>query len=212
MPLAFPLFVYGTLKQGFSNHERHCKTATKIQKAYTWGRVYELDAGYPALEIPESSIQARGTRDYKLDAVNRGKHLHFEQPSGDWDLVEGELMYFSQPDIEIPPMDYLEHFNPDGDCNMYDRIMLTFKTEDGFVNAWTYVINDGKYTGKRLSLNEDGLVKWTKTQSGYIEPKAHAEPSENLTGLGTKRQREENTIHASLRNCGDKPSSSCPAY
>lgn len=67
---------------------------------------------------------------------------------------------------------------------MYHRVMLTLKTEDGLVNAWTYVINDGKYTGKRLSLNEDGLVKWTKTKSGYIEPKGHALASEKLAKEG----------------------------
>lgn len=189
MPLTFSLFVYGTLKQGFSNYERHCKTATKIQKAFTWGRMYELDAGYPALEVPEASIQALGTTDYKLDAVNRGRVLHFEQPSGDWDLIEGQLMFFAQPDIEIPPLDYLEHFHPEDKSSLYHRVLLTLKTEDGLVNAWTYVINDEKYAGKRLSLNEEGVVKWSKTTSGYIEPQSHAGSCAEiaqLLGVGIK--------------------------
>lgn len=198
MPLSFSLFVYGTLKQGFSNYERHCKTATKVQKAYTWGRMYELDAGYPSLEVPEASIQALGTADYKLDAVNRGKHLHFEQPSGDWDLVEGELMSFSQPEIEIPPLDFLEHFHPDGVGSVYHRVLLTIKTEDGLKNAWTYVINDGKYTGTRLSLNEEGLVNWSKTKSGYIQPKDSAQPEVDMAILKTCKT---NSNQSSGANC-----------
>lgn len=215
MSLMFPLFVYGTLKQGFSNHDRHCKTAVKIQKAYTWGRVYELDAGYPALEVSETMIQAYGTSDFKLDAVNRGKRLHFEQPSGDWDMVEGELMYFSQPDIEIPPLDYLEHFNPDGECNLYHRVMLTFKTEDGLVNAWTYVIIDGKYTGRRLSLNEDGLVKWNKPKSGYIEPKRQATASSalDLRELDSEKRGDQAlTSLPTKTNSKGNSSSSCSAF
>ena len=164
-------------------------------------------------------IQAYGTSDYKLDAVNRGKRLQFEQPSGDWDMVEGELMYFSRPDSEIPPLDYLEHFNPDGECNLYHRVMLTFKTEDGLVNAWTYVIIDGKYTGKRLSLNEDGLVKWNKPKSGYIEPKGQATASSSLDldrlvkdKLNDKRGGQSvNPLSAKSCSAGNS-SSSCSAF
>lgn len=174
MSLSFSLFVYGTLKQGFRNYEHHCKTATRIEKAYTWGRLYELDAGFPALAVPESSIQAVGTNNYKMDAVNQGKHLHFEQPSGDWDMVEGELIYFSQPDVEIPPLDDLEQFSPEALDNLYQRVLMTCKTEEGLVNAWTYIINDEKQTGKRLSLNKEGVVNWNKPPLSYISLKGHA--------------------------------------
>ncbi len=59
--LTITLFVYGTLKRGFWNHDRFCRNAIDIRPATTWGRLYLLPASYPALEVPESSILAHGT-------------------------------------------------------------------------------------------------------------------------------------------------------
>ena len=47
------LFVYGTLKRGYWNHQRFCAQARKIEPAVVWGRLYRLNAGFPALEVPE---------------------------------------------------------------------------------------------------------------------------------------------------------------
>lgn len=166
--MLFPLFVYGTLKKGFSNYARHCASAVSIEPAWCWGRLYSLDAGYPAMELPELSIQAVGTIEYKLDARNQGKVLNFEQPRGDWDMIQGELMYFKKPDQEIPPIDLLEEFEPGNSQNLYERVLITVKTEKGLVNAWTYMMKDGKHVGSRLSLNQEGVVEWKNHNSGHI--------------------------------------------
>lgn len=166
--ILFPLFVYGTLKKGFSNYARHCTTAVSIEPAWCWGRLYALDAGYPAMELPEQAIQALGTAEYKLDAQQQGKILNFDQPRGDWDLIQGELMYFRHPDKEIPPIDLLEDFRPDSEQNLYERVLITIKTAEGLVNAWTYMMKDGKQVGSRLSLNQEGVVEWKSSNTGYI--------------------------------------------
>ncbi len=166
--MLFPLFVYGTLKKGFPNYARHCATAVSIESAWCWGRLYALEAGYPAMELPEQAIQAIGTVEYKLDAQQQGKVLNFEPPRGDWDMVQGELMYFKNPNQEIPPIDLLEDFNPGSDKNLYERVLITIKTENGLVNAWTYMMKDGKHGGSRLSLSQEGVVEWKSTDTGYI--------------------------------------------
>jgi len=46
------LFVYGTLKRGYWNHQRFCAQARSIEQAVVWGRLYHLHAGFPAIEVP----------------------------------------------------------------------------------------------------------------------------------------------------------------
>ncbi len=66
------LFVYGTLKRGYWNHQRFCTQARSIEPAVVWGRLYHLNAGFPALEVPEGLILARGTADqWPMPADNR---------------------------------------------------------------------------------------------------------------------------------------------
>lgn len=54
-----------TLKHGLYpwNHQRFCAQAGSIEPAVVWGRFYHLHAGFPALEVPEGLILARGTDD-----------------------------------------------------------------------------------------------------------------------------------------------------
>lgn len=156
----FALFAYGTLKAGFQHFSRHCAHAHSIETAYVWGRLYDLDAGYPALEVPPDAIQARGSCAYVQDAATVGLLSDFEKPEGDWDLVQGELMLFADPQLTIPPLDELEDFNACRQVNLYERVLLTVRTEQGLRHAWTYVIQHDKHGGRRLSLNESGVVQW----------------------------------------------------
>jgi gamma-glutamylcyclotransferase (GGCT)/AIG2-like uncharacterized protein YtfP len=44
------IFVYGTLKPGECNYQAYCAAdAIAIVKAYTWGELYHLPLGYPAM-------------------------------------------------------------------------------------------------------------------------------------------------------------------
>lgn len=135
------LFVYGTLKKGFWNHDRFCTRAISIEPASTWGRLYHLPAGFPALEVPESSILVTGTADPLADTRTQNTIELAEnampRPEGDWDLVHGELMTFANPGFDLPPIDRLEAFDPNGRC-VYTRVLVAVESKDLIRPVWLY--------------------------------------------------------------------------
>jgi gamma-glutamylcyclotransferase (GGCT)/AIG2-like uncharacterized protein YtfP len=135
------LFVYGTLKRGYWNHDRFCSQAVHIEPATTWGRLYHLPAGYPALEIPDCRILAHGTTDPLADTqIQSNIELPgnaMKRPDGDWDLIHGELMTFDNPGFDLPPIDRLEGFNPNGSC-MYERVLVPVCVGFNLAAVWLY--------------------------------------------------------------------------
>lgn len=138
-------FVYGTLKRGFPNHDRFCRNAIDIQPATVLGRLYNLGA-YPALEVPEESILAHGTTDPLADAATQAHydahmppHASNTPPPGDWDPIHGELITFSDPARDLPPLDQLEGYNP-GIRSFYQRVLVRVHASRGLSSpAWLYV-------------------------------------------------------------------------
>ena len=133
------LFVYGTLKQGCWNHQRFCAQARSIEPAVVWGRLYHLHAGFPALEVPEGLILARATADPLADA-RRQQEIdipRFGRPTGDWDLIHGELVTFTDPQRDLPPIDRLEGFRPCGH-SMYQRVMVAAECRNASIAVWIY--------------------------------------------------------------------------
>jgi len=53
---AIQVFVYGTLKPGESNFDRHCQKALEIQEAIAYGTLYALPMGYPAMTCGNSLV------------------------------------------------------------------------------------------------------------------------------------------------------------
>jgi gamma-glutamylcyclotransferase (GGCT)/AIG2-like uncharacterized protein YtfP len=140
------LFVYGTLKKGFWNFDRFCTRAISIEPATTWGRLYQLSAGFPALEVPalevpEISVLATGTTDPLADTRTQNTielpENGMAQPEGDWDLVHGELMTFTNPGFDLPPIDRLEAFDPNGRC-VYTRVLVAVESNDLIRPVWLY--------------------------------------------------------------------------
>lgn len=133
------LFVYGTLKRGYWNHQRFCAQARSIEPAVVWGRLYNLHAGFPALEVPEGLILARGTADPLADARKQQGIAtpRFGRPTGDWDLIHGELVNFTDPQRDLPPIDRLEGFRPGGH-SMYQRVMVAVLCKRTSIPAWIY--------------------------------------------------------------------------
>ena len=121
------LFVYGTLKKGFWNFDWFCTRAINTEPATTWGSLYQLPAGFPALKVPESCILATGTADPLADTrtqntIQMSKNA-MTRPEGDWDLVHGELMTFANPGFDLPPIDRLEAFDSHG-RSVYTRVLV----------------------------------------------------------------------------------------
>lgn len=138
--LVFRLFVYGTLKRGFSNHDRFCGDALSVEEAAACGDLYDLPFGFPAVVVPAESIQAVGTTDYVFDAAKQhrldesGQFTVFEGPQ-----VYGEVFTFDDPEDRLPELDYLEGFDPEGQ-SLYRRILLPVKTAGTVALAWAYAI------------------------------------------------------------------------
>lgn len=148
-------FVYGTLKRGYPNHNRFCRTAIDIQPATVWGRLYDLGA-YPALEVPEESILAHGTGDPLADAATQARYaVHMPAsalntpPPGDWDLIHGELITFPDPAQNLPPLDYLEGFRPGG-TSLYHRVLVLARCAFRTFPVWVYAMH-GPLRGQLLA-------------------------------------------------------------
>ena len=63
--------------------------------------------------------------------------LRFGRPTGDWDLIHGELVTFTDPQRDLPPIDRLEGFRPGGH-SMYQRVMVAVLRGRTPIPAWTY--------------------------------------------------------------------------
>jgi hypothetical protein len=91
------------------------------------------------LEVPEGLILFRGTADPLADARRQQEigTSRFGRPTGDWDLIHGELVTFTDPLRDLPPIDRLEGFRPCGH-SMYQRVMVAVLCGRTSVPAWTY--------------------------------------------------------------------------
>ena len=152
------LFVYGTLKRGYPNHDRFCQGALEIREAQVRGRLYE-GPGFPVLEVPDKDVLAHGTAHPLADVVTQallsGRVGSYSQPvrknatAGDWGTVYGELLTFDDPEARLPAIDYLEDFRPGG-RSLYRRVLVPAVVNGSCELAWVYTVDE---TGiKRLRI------------------------------------------------------------
>ena len=145
------IFVYGTLKRGFSNHERYCKGLLRAEPACLTGRLYKLTAQIPVMIIPDRQVLARGSADIAADVQTQEKQeasLRREKttleditgmPGDNWRKVCGELFRFGDPGSRLPSIDFLEDFQP-GQPSTYNRVLVPVTLPDGSeTTAWVYV-------------------------------------------------------------------------
>lgn len=140
--LTLRLFVYGTLKRGFSNHHRFCGNALGVEEATTRGDLYELPFGFPALVAVADPVPMLGTRDYAFDATEQ-RRLSATAPKTTpkkGSKVFGEVFIFDDPIDRLPKLDHLEGFDPGG-SSLYKRILIPVETAAGSVLAWAYAID-----------------------------------------------------------------------
>ena len=137
------LFVYGTLKRGYWNHERFCKDALSIEEATVRGRLYELPSGIPVLDVPPSDILATGTIDIAHDLLIQDQALMPGDSSicqSGWIDIQGELMTFDDPDQRLCDIDLLEGFVPGLRC-LYRRVLLpVYRQGQSAIAAWCYIL------------------------------------------------------------------------
>lgn len=141
------LFVYGTLKQGYWNHERFCRGVLSVEEAVVRGRLYELPSGIPVLEVPEADVLAYGTADPLADVATQArfaedlasilKPVPESATAGDCGPVYGELLSFDDPETRLPAIDRLEGFHPGG-SSLYRRVLVPVKLDGAAFPAWLY--------------------------------------------------------------------------
>ena len=162
------LFVYGTLKRGYWNHDRFCRGVLDVQEAVVRGRLYEMPSGIPVLEVSEEDILAHGTADPIADVATQarfaGDLASYLEPTlesataGDWGPVYGELLTFNDPSIRLPAIDRLEGFSPEGRC-FYRRVLFPVSIIRGsFTVAWVYVGEEALNTQTHWQLKE--IKEW----------------------------------------------------
>lgn len=67
------LFVYGTLKRGFWNHDRFCRGVLDVREAVVRGCLSEMHSGIPVLQVPDGDILANGTADPLADVATQAR-------------------------------------------------------------------------------------------------------------------------------------------
>ena len=139
-PRLFRLFVYGTLKRGYWNHETYCGSAVSVEEATVRGRLHGLPSGIPVLEVPDEDILAVGTDDPVADARMQESIIvpdaSHDQPG--WHTIHGEIITFSNPGLCVPPIDRLESFRPNR-FSLYVRVLLAVAVSSGLVASWCYI-------------------------------------------------------------------------
>lgn len=148
------LFVYGTLKRGFWNHDRFCRGVLTVEDAVVRGRLFETHSGIPVLEVPEKDILAVGTANPLADVATQAQvtaRMSNPEPIPDrlpnkgtgapWGPVYGELLTFDDPETRLPAIDRLEGFHPGGP-SLYCRVLVPVQVNRSVLPAWLYVGED----------------------------------------------------------------------
>ena len=144
----FSLFVYGTLKRGYWNHDAFCQGVLEIREAQVRGRLYE-GPGFPVLEVPDEDVLAYGTANPLADVATQaglsGRVGSCSRPdresatAGAWGAVYGELLIFDDPESRLPAIDRLEGFRPGG-SSLYRRVLVPVTVEGACELAWVYTV------------------------------------------------------------------------
>ena len=148
------LFVYGTLKRGFWNHDRFCRGVLTVEDAVIRGRLFETPSGIPVLMVPEEDILAVGTINPRADVATQARvaaRMSNPKPTPDrllknatgspWASVYGEILTFDDPETRLPAIDRPEGFHPGGPC-LYRRVLVPVQVNGADLPAWLYVSED----------------------------------------------------------------------
>ncbi len=152
------LFVYGTLKRGYGNHDRFCRGVGEIREAQVRGRLYE-GPGFPLLEVPDEDILALGTAEPLADVATQAglsdwvgsdpRPVPECAATGAWGAVYGELLTFDDPESRLPAIDRLEGFRPGG-SSLYRRVLVPVTVNGTRELAWVYTVETTGIKRRRI--------------------------------------------------------------
>ena len=152
------LFVYGTLKRGYWNHDAFCRGALEIREAQVRGRLYE-GPGFPLLEVPGEDVLACGAAEPLADVATQAGLSDWVGSSprlvpecataGAWGAVYGELLTFDDPESHLPGIDRLEGFRPSG-SSLYRRVLIPASVNGARELAWVYAVETAGIKLRRI--------------------------------------------------------------
>ncbi|MDR1080654.1 MAG: gamma-glutamylcyclotransferase [Deltaproteobacteria bacterium] len=149
-PAMLKLYVYGSLKQGFWNHDHYCRGVVSVREAEVIGRLFKLPSGVPVLEVPPNLVLAEGTLDPRGDALLQKEHAECfgetrvaepempgYMPEYGWGSVRGEIMSFNDPLLRLPHIDTLEGYLQGG-SSPYRRLLYPSRHGSRVEPVWLY--------------------------------------------------------------------------
>lgn len=137
------LFVYGTLMRRGRYHAVYFPVDTPAVAARIRGRLFQLQAGYPAVELAETHRLATATGAFEADERTerewRPVVASFVEPGGTEGWVHGELVTVGDP-LLMRMLDRLEGFRP-GRRSLFLRVLapVWVRSEHSPRPAWVYV-------------------------------------------------------------------------
>ncbi len=154
------VFVYGTLKRGFSNHDLYCSGVLRVYPAWVRGKLFSLSSEVPVMRIPDEDILLKGSTSVAADIEAQDKFDSFLRrkvnksglscEAGDWRKIRGELHIFDNPETRLPLLDSVEDFQP-SQPSVYMRALIFINLPNGSqTTAWTYLAGP----------NADGLQEY----------------------------------------------------
>ena len=187
-PQLLRLFVYGTLKRGFWNHDRFCRGVLTVEDAMVRGRLFETSSGIPVLEVPEEDILAVGTTNPLADVATclradthrqsqarvtarlfnpQSTIINPQYEGAPWGPVYGELLTFDDPEDRLPAIDRLEGFTPAVPASTAASWSLSRSTEPIFPLGSMWVKTRSR-AGLRLSVGPAGTGSLDSVTLGQI--------------------------------------------
>lgn len=134
------VFVYGTLKKGYGNHQYHCEGCDDIIPAYVRGRIYDFGP-FPQVQLFSEEVLQKGSNELVSDTV-QGATFLLEKEHGlipQNERVYGEIIVFNGDSAEqlydrFVSLDRLEGFP-----SFYDRSLVVAKNmKDEDIPVWIY--------------------------------------------------------------------------
>ncbi len=143
------VFVYGTLKRGFPNHDAYCSGVLQVCPAWLPGKLFKLSPYDPVMTVPGEDILVYGTASVAVDIEAQEKFESLLKNKGTgglaslgdtgWGKVRGELLIFNDSQTRLPLLDGFEEFRP-GRPSTYIRVLMFVTLVGGLqTSAWTYI-------------------------------------------------------------------------
>jgi gamma-glutamylcyclotransferase (GGCT)/AIG2-like uncharacterized protein YtfP len=159
------LFVYGSLKRGYANHDRYCRGVHSMEEAQIEGSLFQMPTGYPVLRLSKDRILAAGSGDL-LDDLKTQRQLNANpsgkaRPAGTFphsrSQVQGTILTFGDALERLRAIDSLEEFRP-GRRSRYERVLVEVysRIAQSQETVWTYIAGELSPRGKRIPTG-----KWT---------------------------------------------------